>query len=144
MSSFQEHYAELHDDVLIDLALTRELRPEAAQALQAELRKRGIHDLGAQAWALAEDQAAQETDRLERIRRKERAVGIGTKSGVAIALVLCALGIYRLVFPSSESARWWEGGTLIVLSTAVFLFILATAWIKKLWIRHVLHRAPPR
>ena len=46
MSQFTEHYAHLHDDELIHLALTSELVPEAIAALQAELAKRGITDLG--------------------------------------------------------------------------------------------------
>ena len=41
MSHFQQHYAQLHDEALMEIALTRELTPEATEALQAELARRG-------------------------------------------------------------------------------------------------------
>lgn len=142
-SPFAQHYAQLHDEDLIDLALTRELAPDAAAALKAELAARGLHDLSGhqrerESEARHED-AARQTD----IARRQRVVRWRTGFIVVVAVLVLARGAWLMGAPNPAQPGD-DGGLLLALGVALLGFAALSSWLSGLWMRQVLRRAPPR
>ncbi len=141
MSQFAQHYARLHDDDLIDLALRGDLIPEAGEALQAELTKRCIHDLASH-WAIRQrEEIALEAHRQGQIAHRAKVVGWRTKMLYAMASLMCAYGLFRLIYPNTERPGD-DGGLMLVIGIAVFIFAVVSSWLSNLWSRRVLYRPP--
>jgi len=98
MSQFAQHYAHLHDEELIELALRQELVPEASEALQAELARRGIGDLASHQAIRQREAIAEETHRQSRSLVGQRSQ-VGARSSCTQYLCSFAPTVY------SESSR---------------------------------------
>ena len=79
LAHFQQHYADLRDEDLIQIALTRELVPDARKALAEELSKRGLNDLSSYKALMEKEAAAEEEVRQEHIAHRSRTSGWFTK-----------------------------------------------------------------
>lgn len=143
MSQFRSHYQQLHDDELMELATTRELVPEAREALIAELARRGIGDLKGHRAIREVEAVAEESYRQGRISRQTRMVGWRTKFLFAMACFMCAFGVYRMQVGTVGDGGE-DGGLFLILGIALFLFAAVAAWWSKFWYQHVLYRRPPR
>ena len=133
MSQFTEHYAHLHDDELIHLALTRELVPEAIAALQAELAKRGITDLSAHRIELQRELVDEEVSRQARIS----VISLGALISYIASAAICLYGVYLVAAQNDDGV-----GTL-KLGIGLFLITFFWSWAQYLWRKHVLYRRPP-
>lgn len=142
MSSFNEYYARLHDDELIHLALTRELTPEAADALKTELQSRGISDLTSHEQLYRQEVQAEEIHRTKQLSTKRKIVRWRTWFLCLCAASMCARGVFLSSRPNPERPGE-DGGLFIVLGVAVFLFAWATSFFSRLWSERVVHRKPP-
>jgi hypothetical protein len=143
MSHFQQHYAQLHDDELVEIALNRELTPEATEALKAELARRGITDLSAQRASLQQERSAEVAHLGAKVARDHRRIAWRTRFLCVIAASSCAYGAYRLANPNPERPGD-DGGLMLALGVAMFLFAGASSWLSRRWSQHVLHRGAPR
>lgn len=141
MSHFAEHYARLHDEDLIDLALRGELLPEAGEALRAELSKRGIQDLASHRAIRQREEAAAKVHRQGQIAHRAKFVGWRTKMLYAMASLMCGYGLFLLVYPNTARPGD-DGGLMLVMGIALFIFAAVSSWLSNLWSRRVLHRPP--
>ena len=141
VAHFQQHYNDLQDEELVQIALTRELVPEAQQALTEELSKRGINDLSKYKALMAQETEAEEDMRQKHIAHRSRTSGWFTKIAYAIGLVALLYGVFRAVFPSN-TARGDEG--MIAGGLAIIFFAWLRARISKIWVENVLYRKPSR
>ncbi len=138
MSQFTGHYAQLHDEDLIHLALTRQLVPEATEALHTELKRRGIEDLSAHRSVLQREAASEDAHRYE----KTSVISLGNIFFFVVSALFCISGIYRIVVPDAAKP---EGDGFEEIKTGISLFFATLIWsfIQDLWRRHVLYRKPP-
>jgi hypothetical protein len=143
MSQFRSHYQQLHDDELIDLATTRDLVPEAREALTAELAHRGIGDLKGHRAIREVEAAAEESYRQAQISRQTKIAGWRTKFLFAMSFFVCAFGVYRIQVGTVGDGGE-DGSLFLILGIALFLFAAAAACWSKFWYQHVLYRRPPR
>ncbi len=141
MSTFGEHYSRLHDDELIHLALTHGLKEEAATALQAELRMRGISDLDSHRLAYREEVEAADLDRDVKLAARGKAIRFRTWVLCLMALFFCLLGVYLRAYPDPDKPHEWE--LIFTLGVATFLFSILTSYLSRLWSERVLNRKPP-
>ena len=141
MSQFAQHYARLHDEELIELALRQELVPEASAALQAELARRGIGDLASHQAIRQREAIAEETHRQEQIARRAKVTSWRTKFLYAVSMLVCAYGVFRIFAPNAEQPGD-DGGLMLVLGIAIFVLALISSWISRIWSERVLHRPP--
>lgn len=142
MSHFTQHYAQLHDEDLIQLALKRELLPEALEALNAELKNRGIRDLSAYRAVLESEVINDEADRQAKISHQTNASRWGTRFSYGLSAFLCLEGAYRFAVPSGNPGD--NGLGSFKLGISLFVITLAVSWLRHLWRKHVLYRrAPP-
>jgi hypothetical protein len=143
MSPFRSHYQQLHDDELVEIATTRDLVPEAREAITVELAQRGIVDLRGQREIREVEAAAEESYRQAQLLRQTRMIGWRTKFLFAVSFLICVFGVYRIqVGIVGDGGE--DGGLFLILGIAIFLFAAVTAWGSKFWYRHVLYRRPPR
>lgn len=138
MSQFTEHYIHLHDEELIHIALTRELVPEAMEALRAELTKRGITDLGAHRTQLQREFITEETGRQANIA----VVSLGVLISYIASAAICLYGLYLIVAPS-PAGPVDDGVSTLKLGLGLFVITFVWSWAQHLWRKHVLYRRPP-
>jgi hypothetical protein len=142
MSQFRQHYSRLHDDELIHLSLTRELTPEAQDALRAELQERGITDLSSHERTFHHEAQAEDQHREKQILFKQKIVRWRTWFIYLGAALACSRGAYLLLRPNLERPGD-DGGLLITMGIAMFLFGWGTSFLSRIWSKHVIHRKPP-
>ena len=136
---FREHYAGLNDDTLIELAITRDLVPEAKEALYSELRKRGVHDLAKYQKLHEQDMEALEQDRQARIRRGSIPGLVWIWSLYILAALMVLSGLYSLIFDyTHHSTNGSE--TVIGMGAAVLVYAWVHKKISKFWVEKVLFR----
>jgi hypothetical protein len=143
MSHFQQHYAQLHDDELVAIALNRELMPEASEALKTELARRGITDLSAQQAERQQERSAEVAHLGAKVARQHQVIAWRTRCLCVIAAACCAYGAYRLANPNPERPGD-DGGLMLALGVAMFLFAGASSWLSRRWSQKVLYRGAPR
>ena len=140
-SQFQQHYASLHDDELMHLALSDGLVPEASAALRQELQRRGIHDIAAYQASVEQEEREQESVRLSNISKNHQYEKKFSRIFYAIALLTFAYGLYQIWIPATERN---EGEIGLIAGPAIFIFIWLRSKAKKIWTEQIIFRKPPR
>jgi IS5 family transposase len=139
-AQFQEHYRRLNDDELAHIALTRELVPDAAAALSAELATRGITDLSARRDEVHREVAAVERVRQTHIERISAISRIATRFLYAAGALMLLYGVFR-VFVKAPSG---QDDTIMIVIGPLIIFC---AWVRtklaKVWYEKILFRKPP-
>lgn len=141
MAQFRDHYARLHDEALIDLALRGGLDEEAIADLTAELQSRGINDLSPYKAELERESRSEEQYRQEHLALRSKLVRWRTRVLLAIGFAACAYGVFRLLVPNRKEP-WDDGGIELVVGVVVIVFALVSARISKWWNERVLLRKP--
>ena len=140
-SPFREHYAGLHEDELVHIALTRDLIPQAKEALQQELAQRGITDLTQHRQQMEQERVAQEERRQVELERRSATSGWSTKIGYGIGGLMFLYGAFCAAVPQADGQ---DATILIALGPAVVLGTWVMAKMNKMWGEKVLFRQPPQ
>ena len=141
MTDFKQHYSNLHNDELIELALSRQLVPEAQQALKEELKKRGINDLSSHKTAIVNEISAAENVRQKRLSHHRKVIGWRTKAFYVFGLISIIYGLYGMFIQSPPNT---DRFIFTLLGVVVVIFAWFGSIIDKLWAKYVLYRIPPR
>ena len=138
MSQFTRHYAQLHDEDLIHLALTRELVPEATEALYIELKRRGIEDLSSHRSVLQREATSENAYRHE----KTSVISLGNIFFFAVSALFFVFGTYRIVVPNTDKPEA-HGFEEIKVGISLFFVTLIWSLMQHLWRKYVIYRKPP-
>lgn len=138
---FQQRYSTLHSEELVRIALTRELSPEAQQALQGELTKRGIADLASYKDELDHEAAVEEERRTNHIEHRTRTSGWLKWVLYMLGVLALLYGIYRSIFPRIAAPG---DDVMIVVGLAIVFLAWLQEKVANFWVRHVLFRKSPR
>ena len=137
---FREHYGTLSDDELVHIALTRELVPDAAEALKTELVSRGILDLSTQREEMFREASAQEQMRQRDISHRTTISRNVTKFIYAFGVLMLAYGIFR-IFVKDPSGQ--DDTIMAVVGPAIIFCAWLRAKLAAVWYEKVLFRKPP-
>lgn len=139
-SQFLEHYRTLSDDALVHIALTRELLPDAAAALKAELAGRGILDLSTQREEMVREATAQEKTRQRDMSHRAKISRNVTRMLYGFGLLILAYGIFRILVKDPSG----QDDTIMAVVGPV---IIVGAWLRAklatIWHEKILFRKPP-
>jgi hypothetical protein len=141
ITHFQQHYATLRDEDLIQIALTRELVPEAQHAITEELERRGIRDLSSYKVQMDQESAAEEEQRQQKIAHRSKTSGWLTNFSYVFGLAALLYGIFRAIVPRATAPG---DDIMIVVGLAIIVFGWLRSKLAKLWVENVLYRKPPR
>jgi pilus assembly protein TadC len=142
MSQYSEHYKQLHDEALVELALRGELVPEAEVALREELRSRGISDLSSEFESRKVEAEAEERHRHQQLALRTKVLKWRTRFLYAMAVVVFIWGL--VLYLNHDPLKSTEDGGLLLLGAlllALFAFVSHKA--TKAWHERVLFRRPP-